>query len=150
LPEKGDYFLPLSSYVKERLKAEQLEENHPIFAESQRCSQWLWTAKQYPDIAGWLNANEKPLALVVEATRRAQYYCPLVPKSKGKGSSGLITALAPSVQERRELANALTARAMLHLGDQPRFAGQSARGIRGGHLCPLGNFRLCLRGWASS
>jgi hypothetical protein len=103
--------------MKEHLKVEHLEENHPIFDESRRCSQRAWTAKQYPNIAGWLNANEKPLALVVEATRRTQYYCPLVPKTKGKGSPGLIGVLIPSVQKCRELANALTSRAMLRLGE---------------------------------
>jgi hypothetical protein len=114
-PEKGDYFLSRSRYLKEHLKIEQIEENHPIYEESQRCSQRPWAAKECPNIVEWLKANEKPLALVVEATRRTHYYCPLIPNKKNK--SGLIGALMPSVQKCRELANALTCRAMLRLGE---------------------------------
>src|SRR5262249_30761951 len=72
-----------------------------------------WTAKQYPQIAAYLKANEKPLALVVEGTKRPHYFSPLVPK----GDAGLIGALLPGVQKCREFASTLTARAMLHLGE---------------------------------
>jgi hypothetical protein len=93
------------------------EDNHPIYDELQRASLRPWTAQEYPNIADWLKTNEKPLALVVEATRRTHYYCPLLPRKTEKGSSGLIGALMPSVQKCREFANALAARALLRAGE---------------------------------
>jgi hypothetical protein len=117
-PERGDYFIALGKFVKERRKLDQLDWKDPIFQEQTDCSQRSWKPDQHPDIAAWLKANEKPLALVIEASKRSQYYSPLVPKrTEKKGSSGLFGALLPGVQKCRELANALTIRAMLHLGE---------------------------------
>ena len=76
-----------------------------------------WAAKDHPPIAAWLEANETPLALVVEATRRPDYYNPLVSRHSDKEPGSLIRALLPSVQKCRELATALTARAMLRVGE---------------------------------
>jgi hypothetical protein len=114
-PERGDYFIPLSLYTKDHLK-----DGQTLNDELQHCIQRPWTAKEYPNIAAWLKANEKPLALVIEATKRSHYYSPLVPKKKGNRSSGLIGALMPGVQKSRELASALTARAMLQVGEGHR------------------------------
>jgi hypothetical protein len=108
-PEKGDYFIDLSRYIKEHAKIEPGKENEEIFEPLSRCTQRPWTEKDDPHIASWLKANERPLAVVLQATRRPQYFSPLVPK----GSSGLIGALLPAVQKCREIANALVARALL-------------------------------------
>jgi hypothetical protein len=61
--------------------------------------------------------NEKPLALVVEASKRSDYFFPLVPSRTAKGQGLLIGALVPGVQKCREFATALSARAMLRLGE---------------------------------
>ncbi len=55
--------------------------------------------------------------MAIEATKRTRYYMPLVPKRTKKGPSPLIGALLPSVQSCRELARALTARALLRVGE---------------------------------
>ena len=68
-----------------------------------------------PHIAAWLAANEKPLAVAVEASKRPEYYNPLVAKKPEKGPSSLIGVLLPNVQKCREIANALTCRAMLRI-----------------------------------
>src|SRR5262249_23084510 len=70
-------------------------------------------AKDYPRIAAWLKLNEKPLAIVIEATKRPEYYNPLVATKTEKDRGMLIGALLPNVQRCRELVAALTARAML-------------------------------------
>src|SRR5262249_32913982 len=81
-----------------------------------------WTVKKETDrrgfiidwsssVARWLKANEKPLALVVEASKRSNYYEPLVPRL---GSSGLISANRP---RHKRFIQALIARAMLHAGE---------------------------------
>ncbi len=116
-PERGDYFIALGKFVKERRKLDQLDWKDPIFKEQTDCAERPWKTGRHPEIAAWLKANEKPLALVIEASKRSQYYSPLVPKRTEKGSSGLLGALMPGVQKCRELANALTIRAMLCLDE---------------------------------
>ncbi|HDZ44006.1 MAG TPA: hypothetical protein ENH80_08710, partial [Phycisphaerae bacterium] len=37
-----------------------------------------WSAKDHPLVAAWLEANEKPLELIVEASRRERFHFPLV------------------------------------------------------------------------
>ncbi len=113
-PKDGAYFIGLNRYMRDQLKLDPNEFNAG-FDEQTRCSKRPWTAKDYPHIAAWLEANEKPLAVVVEATRRPDYYNPLITHWKGEKRSLLIGVLLPGVQKCRELAVALTARAMLRV-----------------------------------
>src|SRR5438874_514262 len=76
-----------------------------------RATQRVWVPKDCPPLAEWLKANERPLALVVEAVKRPAYFNPLVSRRKEGESSNLIGALLPSVQKCREIASALTGRA---------------------------------------
>jgi hypothetical protein len=113
-PEKGDYFIDLGRYARESLKIEPGKVTE-IFEQQGRATQKPWKASDYPAIASWLKANEKPLAVAIQATRRSHYFNPLTPRRTEKGSQGLIAALLPAVQKCRELATALTGRAMLRL-----------------------------------
>ncbi len=112
-PERGDYFVTLSRFAREQLKGDPDKQYQQLGDELARGAQRPWTAKQHPRLAAWLKANEKPLALIVEASRRTRYFMPLTPK----GDFGLIGALIPSVQLCREAGSSLTARAMLHLSE---------------------------------
>jgi hypothetical protein len=75
-----------------------------------------WSKKEFPVWAAWLSANEKPLALLTEATKRPRRYEPLLPDGK---DSLLIAGSLATVLQSREAARALTSRAMfrLHSGD---------------------------------
>jgi hypothetical protein len=108
-PARGDYFVDLGRFMKER-------PDPALHDQLGRCGKRPWTAKEYPAIAAWLEANEKPLALVVEASKRPHYFSPLVPGRTGKGRDGLIGVLLPGVQKCRALASALLARALLRVG----------------------------------
>jgi hypothetical protein len=116
-PEVGDYFIPLADYLRDHLKYDRAEWQ-TVFDQQSHAGQRAWSAKDYPAIASWLQANEKPLAMVVAATRRPDYFNPLVTRRTGKRPGLLIGALLPAVQKCRELATALTARAMLHAAEQ--------------------------------
>ncbi|HEY7424036.1 MAG TPA: hypothetical protein VH682_07355 [Gemmataceae bacterium] len=116
-PAKGDYFLGQDRYAKEHLKIEPGPALGAYADEIGRAAQRPWTAKQYPRVAEWLSVNEKPLTLVLEATKRPQYFSPLVPTRSKKGSSGILGALMPGVQKCRELAQAFTVRAMLAIAE---------------------------------
>ncbi len=101
-PEKGDYFTHIQAT--------------PTFNEEQdRAMKQPWKANELPQIALWLKTNEKPLAVLIEATKRPQYFYPLAPRVR---EAGLMSALVPHVQKCRTLASALIARSMLHAGEK--------------------------------
>jgi hypothetical protein len=115
-PAQGDYFIGLREYAKDRLKLKQGAVG-ALSDQQTRAVKRSWTAKDYPEIAEWLKANEKPLAIAVEATRRPDYFNPLVCPEKERETQGLIAAPLPSVQKCRDVANALAARAMFAVNE---------------------------------
>lgn len=79
-PEKGEYFINLPRFVKEHLKIESREEAGELATQLDRSTQKPWTEKEYPKLAAWLKVNEKPLAVVIDATKRTHYFSSLVPR----------------------------------------------------------------------
>ncbi|KKK93222.1 hypothetical protein LCGC14_2695030, partial [marine sediment metagenome] len=59
-----------------------------------RFRRWPWSAKEHPRIAQWLKENEEALAVVIEATRRPQYYYPVVTPA---GESDMLSTLVPTI-----------------------------------------------------
>jgi hypothetical protein len=114
-PEQGEYFVPMYRYLRAQREKDPRFDSKAIEEEASGCSQRLWKASEHPHIASWLKMNEKPLAIVAEATKRTHYYSPLLPNRAKKDDSSLIGALMPGVQQCREMARTLTARAMLRL-----------------------------------
>jgi hypothetical protein len=116
-PEKGDYWVSWLKYLREQVKPGSgvpLSDIGPVTLDVPTRP---WTAKENPQLAGWLKRNEKPLAVAVQATRRPEYFNPLVPKRDEEWSPGLLAALLPTVQKCRELATALVSRAMLRVAE---------------------------------
>jgi hypothetical protein len=116
-PEQGDYMVGWQNYAKEHVKKPEAKERDAYQDPFFKATDWPWTAKEKPELAAWLLLNEKPLAVVMQATRRSDYFNPLVPKKTEDSSPGLMGALLPQVQKCRELATALTCRAMLRVSD---------------------------------
>jgi hypothetical protein len=114
--KEGDYFVGIQGYLKDRVKLDQ-GEWEAIFDQQSRATQRPWRALDFPHIAGWLKANEKPLAVAVEATKLPDYFNPLVTRKPDKGPTTLIGALLPGAQKCREIATALSARAMLRTAE---------------------------------
>jgi hypothetical protein len=85
LPEKGDYFVPLDAYAKDWRLARS-----PIAGEAEKGRDYRmqlnlamkrpWSKKEFPVVAGWLAANEKPLAWLIVASKRPRLYGPLSPE----------------------------------------------------------------------
>jgi hypothetical protein len=115
-PKGGPYFVSLYRYIKDDVKLER-EKWEELWDQQSRAAVRPWAAKDYPHVAAWLKVNEKQLDRVVEATRRPDYFNPLVSHRANKGPGALIGALLPSVQKCRELVNALAARAMLRVAE---------------------------------
>jgi hypothetical protein len=88
-PADGTYFVKLSDYSDGwKLYGERLYGERPAWLSDHALKQsWKWrqlgpalerpwSSKEFPLLAKWLAANEKPLALVVEASKRSHYYSP--------------------------------------------------------------------------
>ncbi len=104
LPSEGDYFVGFDTYVGDSEEAYEFPEE---------AVEAPWSAEDYPKLAGWLKANEKPLLLVISATNRPRYYMPMLSADEPPRAH---TGLVPGLHIQREMARALVVRAMLKLG----------------------------------
>jgi hypothetical protein len=116
-PADGAYFLTTYKFNRDslRLSPEQMEALDEFQG---RAAQRAWLPKDCPPLVEWLEANDKPLALLVEATKRPEYFNPLVSRRKDGEPTALIGALLSTVQKCRGLALALADRATLRLGEK--------------------------------
>lgn len=81
-----------------------------------------WKSGKYPSVKKWIDLNQKPLEIVLEGTRQPHYFRPIVKTAK---EELLLTTLLPDIQQMRELARLLSARAMLAIGEA-RFEDASS------------------------
>ncbi len=94
LPAGGNYFVESSEWVYKR----------------KRALTGPWSAEDLPQVAAWLTANTKPLAVAVAASQRPRYYLPVIdPRAL------MIGRAHPHLGTVRDLGRALVARAMLKL-----------------------------------
>ena len=120
LPRDGDYFIPLDQYAPRQgtpiknggdlSRGNQPGVTHdPVYVAGER----PWSAAEFPTLAHWLKANEKPLAVMVEASKRPRRYDPLIESS----DQTLIEVLLPALHLYREAAFTLAARAALRINE---------------------------------
>ena len=85
-PERGDYFRTLASFFNLDSKRDEgkLHARNELVS---RLGQRPWVVSDHPRIAAWLVANEKPLALIAEASRRPTYFNPIIPKGTGNATA---------------------------------------------------------------
>ena len=132
-PAEGEYFVSLLEYGNEKQAAgpppREEESGDPVWAvkgqdrrdwhtilRDQEDQAWKrpWSKKEFPELAAWLERNEKPLRLVVEASRRDRFYAPRVPPAQ---PPPVINALIPGCMLWRSACQALATRAMLRLDE---------------------------------
>lgn len=115
LPEDGQYYVSLEEHVRKAAPTESQNDEDAArpWEVLDEAMGRPWTEDELPQVASWISANEKPLALFVEASLRPRRYDPLLTV----GDDGLlIEVLLPGAQQSREAARALAARATLRLG----------------------------------
>lgn len=113
-PEGGDYFIDVTRYAKEVLQIDP-DDLMIVWNRQSWAIKRPWAERDYADIAAWLKANERPLALVHEAVKRPHYFNPLCSRRPNGQQSSILACLMPNVQKCREIGAALCARAMLKL-----------------------------------
>ena len=118
-PKQGDYYLDLTEYIQQRLRIATNDDAYlKVVGQQGQASYRPWKAAQYPQMVTWIEANEKPLALVVQGTKRPKYFSPLhIPQGEDEAPATMISVLLPAVQKARSFARILSARAMLHAGE---------------------------------
>ena len=118
LPEEGDYFVSLDDYLARAASPSAAALKDMAWEKRQYLLDTLyktpWSSTDHPAIAAWLKANEKPLALAVQATERPRYYVPAICPSEPQSMLALpIQHILPVMN----LDRALALRAMLKLHD---------------------------------
>jgi hypothetical protein len=118
LPLDGPYYVPLEAFAKRAkpaVKPEDAEKTaeaqEKLWKDQSEAMRRPWSGKEFPLLAGWIEANEKPIALMVEGTKRPRCYEPLIADEPAM----VIAILLPAAQQSREMARVLAARAMLRL-----------------------------------
>ena len=107
-PLEGENFVDVKTYIREQLKFENAEHTKTFDGQFSATAQYPWAVADYPQVAKWLKVNEKALALVVAASKRPDYFCPVV--------DGSISELQdPVLMYGREFAKALASRALLRV-----------------------------------
>jgi hypothetical protein len=108
VPEKGDYLVDLEQFVQQKFARRMTQREDD---DRDDAMERPWSAGQYPLAAQWIEANQRPLELVLRGTRLSKCYFPLILPA---GQAPVAIPL-PSVQESRIAARLLAARAMLRL-----------------------------------
>lgn len=119
IPSKeGEYLKPLAEFEEElEMSVEPGSEDElPPTLDEQRdeAATRPWSRDEFPLLAQWLEVNEKPLELVVRASRREHYYSPHIPD----GDPPLVSGLMAGITSAKSAAQALTTRAMLRAGEK--------------------------------
>ena len=118
LPEKGDYFVDFDDYSAIQKKNSnppdakpELETETHAWDMVNRAMKRPWSPQEFPVLAQWLAANEKPLEVIVEASKRPHRFDPLC---CGPKISIMVVPL-PAVETYGQIARALCCRATLRL-----------------------------------
>ncbi len=114
LPEKGDYFIDYDDFLKKK----QGERPSSVVPPSDGCDplqdqyttaqERPWSKEEFPEVYEWLKVNEKPLAVLIEASKRPRCYDPMI-------RDAVIDIPLMRLLQHRDTCRAFVARAMLRL-----------------------------------
>jgi hypothetical protein len=107
LPDNGDYYTTYADYFRSR----------PIENDSDPTdskTRLRWPVKIDPAIAEWVKANEKPLALLTEASKRSRYF---IPFNGGNRPTTLFSVLLKHLVLILDTRRALLTRAVMRLNN---------------------------------
>jgi hypothetical protein len=126
LRETGDYFVNLAQYLAMQQGAAKQDNRKFDLERDRELRQMLgplkrrpWSKEESPVIAEWLAANEKPLALVIEASKRPRFYDLQIDEGRTR-MIGLFSPCIGYFHQPGDVVSALIVRAMLRLHDGER------------------------------
>jgi hypothetical protein len=113
-PDKGEYFVHPKQFVRDSGGSREDEETFEQHLTA--ALQSPWTEKDDLHLAAWLKVNQKPLTLLIEASKRPRYYSPIVAPDARKDVSILLSSPLADLGG-NWYCRALVSRAMLKLAD---------------------------------
>ena len=118
LPDTGDYYITYRQYFTQH-PAHDIDPTQPLPD----------TITLKPEMTQWIEANQKPLALFTEASKRSRFF---IPFNGGNRASLLISVLLPQVGLLNDARWALLTRALIRLnaGDSAGFVQDIATSHR--------------------
>ncbi len=116
LPKDGPYLISIDAYCKQREIASDSPRYEAVLKFYGNTAPWR--REQCPEVAEWLDINAKPLDAVEAAVKRSRYFFPMfVDRELPASSQSLLGATLYGIHAQRELSRALSARALLRLGE---------------------------------
>ncbi len=119
LPENGDYFVPSDDFPARWRREKKLTEykpdtdhGDPLWRQYELVMTRPWSKGESPAWADWLARNEKPLDLLVEASKRPRRFDPLL-----ADDDLVVAVLLPAAQWHRDAARGLAMRAMRRVAE---------------------------------
>ncbi|HEV8071900.1 MAG TPA: hypothetical protein VGP76_29570 [Planctomycetaceae bacterium] len=109
LPEPSSSVVAFTAFVANKLGRALTQKESDDF---ERAMKEPWSPEGFPLLAGWVNANEPTLRLVIEATHRTRCYLPLVVPA----GTQIAEVRFPCTDGCRNAARLLAVRAMREIG----------------------------------
>jgi hypothetical protein len=104
LPEKGNYCVHCDTniFIKDATKpfnSQPSEDNYTLgFDQKDEAVKRPWSKEEFPAFAEWLAINQQPLKLVVESSKRSNYYEPFIIIGVDKYGKNINTQTAAACQ----------------------------------------------------
>ena len=120
-PADGDYFVTRAE-IGQQVAAEEggdaLAIKQMMDGQLDDVMKQPWSKDDFPEMAKWIEKNEKPLERIVQGMRREHFYTPYI----AGDDDMLVAVLLPTAQSCREFSRLLATRAMcrLNAGDVDR------------------------------
>ncbi len=105
LPEKGDYFVGHDKFIADTKE---------FWLQGKKVRGRAWNAEESPTLAKWINANEKPLAVIAKAVRKDRFFIPLAGQDGDFHSAWKMNHLR--IGKFQDVVVALALRATLKMG----------------------------------
>lgn len=115
-PADGDYFVDIGPFLRDRLGITDQALVGSVMGQLSTTIRQPWTAREHPQLADWLTANEKPLDRIAEGLKRPHFFSPLVP-ADDKAAADLVSLVMAEISRGRSLATALATRATFRLAE---------------------------------
>jgi hypothetical protein len=103
LPDHGDYFVSYADYTHDHPSEEDIDPADPDL---------VWPVTIKPATVAWIQANEKPLARLTDASKRSRYFMPF---NGGNRPQVMLSVLLPHVKPLRDVRRALLTRSLIRL-----------------------------------
>lgn len=116
-PRDGKYFTPLTAFLTSA-EDDRSERSMVIHRQLDETLQRPWTAKEFPELAAWLAANDAPLKKIEAAARRDKFYHPTILRLVDGRREMVLVGCASALEVWRQTGEALVARSTLRLGER--------------------------------